>query len=74
MIFPLLVDYDMKTWNVTARNKVEWGEGDYGDEWEPQSRDKILYLGREEDDEVEWTLTKKIPVSEVDKEIPAYGK
>tara|TARA_Y100000031_G_scaffold115179_1_gene127487 strand:+ start:267 stop:806 length:540 start_codon:yes stop_codon:yes gene_type:complete len=67
-----LVDYDMKTWTVTAHNKCEWGEGDYSDEWELQSGDEVFYLERGKDDEVEWTLTKKIPISEVGKEIPDY--
>ena len=69
-----LVDYNMKTWSVTAHNKCEWGEGELSDEWELSSEDEVLYLEREEDDEVEWTLTKKIPISEVGKEIPDYIK
>ncbi len=69
-----LVDYDMKTWSVTAHNKCEWSEGMYSDEWELSSGEEVLYLEREEDDEVMWTLTKKIAIAEVGKEIPAYVK
>ncbi|MDP6625217.1 MAG: DUF4178 domain-containing protein [Nitrospinota bacterium] len=69
-----LVDYDMKTWSVTAHNKCEWSEGMYSDEWELSSGEEVLYLEREDDDEVMWTLTKKISIAEVGKGIPAYVK
>lgn len=67
-----LVDYDLKTWEVTAHNKCKWGEGNNSDEWELTSGHEVMYLEREEDDEVEWTFTKKIPVSSVGEEIPGY--
>ncbi len=69
-----LVDYDMKSWEVAAHNKCEWGEGDFTDEWELHSGDEIVYLEREEDDEVEWTLTKKVSVSDLGKGIPSHIK
>lgn len=69
-----LVDYDLKTWEVTAHNRCEWGEGDFSDEWELQSGEEIFYLEREEDDEVEWTFTQKIPITEIGNGIPAHIK
>lgn len=59
-----LVDYDMKTYEVTARNRYEWHEGGHADEWELKQGSEVLYLEREEEDgEVEWTLNRKMPIS-----------
>lgn len=60
-----LLDYDLKIWEVTGYNKYEWGESDYSEEWELLSGDEVFYLEREEDDEVEWTLTRKVPLSAI---------
>lgn len=67
-----LLDYDMKTWKVSAHNRCEWAEGEFSDEWELRCGDEVVYLEREEDDEVEWTLTKKISISELGDGIPDH--
>lgn len=69
-----LLDYDLKTWEVTAHNKSQWGEGDFSEEWELRCEDEVLYLEREEDDEVEWALTRKVPITDVGKDIAGYIK
>ncbi len=61
-----LVDYDLKTWQVTAYNRYDYGEGYYADEWELTSGREKVYLGREEDDEVEWTISKKFPIGAIE--------
>ncbi len=55
-----LVDYDLKTWEVTEYNMYDWDDGDYSYEWELTSGNEIIYLEREEDDEVEWVVSKRI--------------
>ncbi len=69
-----LLDYDMKTWEVAAHNRYDWGEDDFSDEWELRSGDESKFLEREEDDEVEWTLTRKIPIEELGSGIGDYIK
>ena len=61
-----MVDYDMKTYIVAAYNKYQWDEGGVTDEWELKSGNEIWYLERtEEDGEVEWSLCRKLAISEL---------
>lgn len=60
------VDYDLKTWKVTAYNRYDYGEGYFGDEWELEADGETRYLEREEDDEVSWTLSRKLPIGAID--------
>ena len=55
------LDYDMKTWEVTAYNKYDY-DGYITNEWELTTGREKWYLLRSEDDEVEWALCKKIPI------------
>jgi hypothetical protein len=54
------VDYDMKTWEVEARNHYEWGESDISHEWQLRSADEVVFLEKESDDEDEWSLNRSI--------------
>jgi len=66
-----LVDYDMKTWTVSGYNKYNV-DGFVTDEWELSSgRDKI-YLERDEDDEVTWSISRKMPIGAIDGGIKKY--
>lgn len=58
-----LVDYDLRTWEVTGYNRYEWGGSHFSEEWELRCGDEAVYLEREEEDEVEWKLSWKIPLS-----------
>lgn len=60
-----MVDYDLKTWKVTAQHYYDY-EGDRVDEWELSCADEVAYLEREEDDEVSWTLTRKVALSDIE--------
>ncbi|MBI2876430.1 MAG: DUF4178 domain-containing protein [Candidatus Tectomicrobia bacterium] len=55
-----LVDYDLRTWEVTGYSRYDWGRGEFSEEWELRCGDETIYLEREEDDEVEWKLSWKI--------------
>ena len=57
------VDYDLKTWEVTAANTYDWGEGDVSWEWQLRSGDETVYLELERDDEDYWTLSRKLDFS-----------
>lgn len=54
------VDRDMKTWEVTACNHYDWGDGDMTREWQLKSGDETVYLEQETDDETFWSLNRKI--------------
>jgi len=60
------VDYDLKTWEVTRHHLYDWGDGLQTDEWELKSGSETCYLDREEDDEVEWSLSHRIPFKKLD--------
>jgi hypothetical protein len=65
-----LVDYDMKTYKVTACNKYQWEEGGTTDEWELKAGDETWFLERsQEDGEVEWSFCRKLPISQLEGDI-----
>jgi hypothetical protein len=64
-----MVDYDMKTWQVLSRNKYDFGEGYISDEWELKGAGDSWFLERYEDDEVEWSFSKKIPIGAIEGDI-----
>ena len=68
-----LVDYDDKTFTVTARNYYQWEEGGRTDEWELKLGSEVFFLERsEEDGEVEWSLCKKRPISALEGDIGGH--
>ncbi|MCA9732510.1 MAG: DUF4178 domain-containing protein [Deferribacteres bacterium] len=56
------LDYDLKTWEVKSYRRYQFDDGYESEEWELESGREKLFLEREEDDEVVWTLNKKIPL------------
>ncbi len=66
-----MVDYDLKTYQVTGYNTYDYGDGYVSKEWELTSGDERLYLEMEEDDGIYWSLAKKIPVGSFDKDVKA---
>lgn len=64
-----LVDHDMKTWQVTDYYRYDFGDGYGADEWELTSSGETRYLEREEDDEVEWSFSRKIPIGAIDGDV-----
>ncbi len=54
------VDYDLKTWQVKAYNKYDWGAGDISHEWQLATSDETIFLEREIDDEEAWCISRKI--------------
>lgn len=54
-----LVDYDLKTWEVKAANRYEWGSM-ISLEWQLVSADDTIYLECETDDETEWSISRPI--------------
>jgi hypothetical protein len=66
------LEYDLKTWEVTGYTHYDYGEGYYAKEWELTSGRDKRYLERYEDDDVEWTLSKKIPIGMIEDNIKQY--
>ena len=66
-----LVDYDLKTWQVTGRGSYDY-EGYSTEEWELQADDQVRFLERAvEDGKAYWTLTRAIGIDEIDGDIAA---
>lgn len=66
------VDYDLKTWEVTAYNYYDWGANDITYEWQLKSHDDTIYLEREPDDEDYWSISRTISLSSLGPEIKEY--
>lgn len=60
-----LVDYDLKTWEVTAKNCYDWGDGDKSYEWQLRSGDEVIYLELEYDDVEDWSVNRKIAFTSI---------
>ncbi len=63
------LDYDMKTWEVLAVNTYDWGDNDITYEWQLQSHDDTLFLEMENDDEMFWSISRKVPLRKLDQRI-----
>jgi len=64
-----LVDYDLKTWEVIGCNTYDY-DGFLTTEWELRGGDEVRFLERgEEDGKAEWTLTRRIQISQIEEAI-----
>lgn len=69
-----LVDYDLKTWEVLARHHYDWGDGELSYEWQLKCHDETIYLGKEEDDEVEWSISRPISFARLGPKVRKHFK
>jgi hypothetical protein len=66
-----LVDYDLKTWEVTARCVYDY-DGFPTQEWQLTSGDEVRFLEREEEDgKTGWTLTRSISIGDIQEDVTA---
>lgn len=68
------VDYDLESYEVMARHYYDLGDDDGIDEWVLNSGRKTYYLERYEDDDVEWSLSQKIPIGAIEPDIRNHIK
>ncbi len=60
-----LVDYDLETWEVIGVNVYDY-DGFQTQDWELRGNNEMRFLERAEDDgQIEWTLTRRVPLGEV---------
>ena len=52
------LDYDLKTWEVTAYNVYDFSEGDKTHEWQLKSSEETVYLELESDDADYWSWSR----------------
>lgn len=64
-----ILDYDLKTWEVTAYNRYDFGGGCEAHEWEIRSGGESLFLELSVDDEEEYSISKQISVRAIDGDI-----
>ncbi len=69
MMVGCVVDYDLKSWEVTARHYTDWGDNWRTDEWQLKSFDEVIYLEKSEDDETEWSISRKIDFNLLDPQV-----
>ncbi|GBC61234.1 DUF4178 domain-containing protein [Desulfonema ishimotonii] len=67
-----MVDFDLKTWQVQARHRYDWGGGDISFEWQLKSHDDVIYLQKDADDEAEWSISRPIAFGRLGPEIRDY--
>ncbi len=66
-----LVDYDLKTWEVTGRSVYDY-DGFPAREWQLTCGEEVRFLERsEEDGRVGWTLTRSIAIGDIDEDVTA---
>jgi hypothetical protein len=67
-----LVDYDLKTWEVSGYNIYDW-DNEFTEEWilkSPDAKDNIIYLVMEKtDSQVIWLVSRKVLLSNLDHSI-----
>lgn len=63
-----LVEYDLKTWEVTAAHHYDW-DGDITWEWQLTSGDEQLFLELERDDGDDWAVYTKLPFGTLGPEV-----
>ena len=63
-----MLDYDMKSWEVTAKNQYE-SDGEAGYEWQLKTSDDMIFLELEDDEADEFSISRKIKTSELAPEI-----
>ncbi|MEM8929944.1 MAG: DUF4178 domain-containing protein [Acidobacteriota bacterium] len=62
-----MVDYDLRTWQVTDHEHYTFNDGATADEWELSSGHDRLYLERSDDDgEVEWSISRPLPIERLE--------
>lgn len=63
-----ILDYDMKTWKVVAKNKYDW-DGDFTYEWQLKTSDDMIFLELEDEETDEYSASRKIKNSDIDTKV-----
>ena len=64
-----MVDYDLRTWQVTAYQTYDY-DGFVTTEWELVQGKEIRFLERSEDDgRIEWTFTQRIEINQIEEPV-----
>jgi len=61
-----IFEYDMQNWEVMAVYEYDWGNEDFSKEFKVSDGTNTFYLTVEEDDELEMTWCKKIPLKSIE--------
>lgn len=66
-----MVDYDLKSWQVTGEYEYDWGGGFISKEYKLDSGTESLYLHIEDDDELEISLSRKVGIRRFEEDVKA---
>ncbi|WP_421750346.1 DUF4178 domain-containing protein [Croceimicrobium sp.] len=61
-----IFEYDMQSWEVMAVYEYDWGDEDFSKEFKVSDGQNTYYLSVEDDDEIEMTWSKKIPLRSIE--------
>ena len=64
-----VLDYDLKSWEVTAEYEYDWGNEYFTYEFKLVSTDQTIYLYVEEDDELVLSISQRIPFAKLDERV-----
>lgn len=64
-----IIDYDLKSWEVTEVYQYDWGNGNISKEYKLDSGDDTVYLHVTRGVELELTITRSIKIRKLDEDI-----
>ncbi|MEM9023967.1 MAG: DUF4178 domain-containing protein [Bacteroidota bacterium] len=67
-----LLDYFLKTWQITQVDEYDWGNNILSREYTLNSGDETVYLHLEEHDGLELSLSRKIKLSDIDRNLKEH--
>jgi len=66
------LDYELDSFEVTAHHRYDIGDDGEIEEWALDSGKQTYFLERFEDDDVVWSLARKIPIGAIDGDIRGH--
>lgn len=67
-----IFDYDLSSWMVTAVYEYDWGDEFFTKEFRVESEDDTAFLSVEIDDEISLSISKKVRLTQIGEDLPAY--
>ena len=61
-----LLDYDLQTWEVSGVYHYQWENNFTTKEYKLESGKEVIFLHLEEDDKLECSIARKVPLNEID--------
>ena len=66
------IDYFMKSWEITDEFEYDWGNNFSSKEFRLDAGDERMYMSVEDDDELKISISKKVPMTQVNPDLKAF--